>query len=231
MGAVNFACTFLGLYILERFGRRWPLIIGAIWMVIWLLVFGLAGTLGGNPDGTVSDPGIGKLLIVSACMFILGYASTWAPGIWLFCGESFSRRTRAKQASIATLSNWVWNFLIAYFSTPIADSISFKYGFVFAGANFLNCIIAALFVYESADLTLEQIDDMYGDMSLKAWQSTKWLPAGYTSRNELKAEKVDDSIVGLPDDHEGQWHAKPDPVTGEEQDTYRKAPETKTQTS
>lgn len=100
LGAVNFACTFLGLYVLERFGRRLPLIFGAAWMVVWLLVFGLAGRLGGDgPD--VSSPAIGKLLIVSACMFILGYASTWAPGIWLFCGESFGRRTRAKQASIA----------------------------------------------------------------------------------------------------------------------------------
>lgn len=27
LGAVNFGCTFLGLYVMERFGRRWPLII------------------------------------------------------------------------------------------------------------------------------------------------------------------------------------------------------------
>jgi len=82
LGAVNFACTFLGLYVLERFGRRIPLIIGAAWMVVWLLIFGLAGTLGGD-GSNVTDPAIGKLLIVSACMFILGYASTWAPGAFL----------------------------------------------------------------------------------------------------------------------------------------------------
>lgn len=134
LSAVNFVCTFLGMYLLERFGRRLPLIYGAAGMVVWLLVFGLAGTLGGNPDGTVTNPSIGKLLICSACFFILFYASTWAPGIWLFCGESFSRKTRAKQASIATLSNWVWNFMIAFFSSAIANNIHFKYGFVFAGA-------------------------------------------------------------------------------------------------
>lgn len=232
LGAVNFACTFLGLYVLERFGRRWPLIIGAIWMVIWLLVFGLAGTLGGD-GGDVTDPGIGKLLIVSACMFILGYASTWAPGIWLFCGESFSRRTRAKQASIATLSNWVWNFLISYFSRPIADSIDFRYGFVFAGANFLNFLIAFFFVYETADLTLEMIDTMYQDMSCRAWNSTKWLPAGFSSRDDLKRSDEDnDTVAHVPDDREdGKWKAQPDPVTGEERDRVRKAPETKVETA
>jgi SP family sugar:H+ symporter-like MFS transporter len=84
LGAVNFISTFGGLYILERFGRRMPLIIGAAGMVVWLLVFGLAGTLGGAPDGTVPSASIGKLLIVSAVFFIMFYATTWAPGIWLF---------------------------------------------------------------------------------------------------------------------------------------------------
>lgn len=102
---------------------------------------------------------------------------------------------------------------------------------MFAGANFLNFFIAYFFVFETADLTLEQIDDMYGDYSLKAWQSRSWLPAGVNSRKELKAETADDSVVGVPDDREGKWHAKPDPVTGEEQDTYRKAPETKLETA
>lgn len=86
LGAVNFGCTFLGLYVLERFGRRLPLIFGAAWMVIWLLVFGLAGTVGDSKEKS-----FGTLMIVSACLFIVGYASTWAPGIWLFCGGELSR--------------------------------------------------------------------------------------------------------------------------------------------
>jgi len=171
---------------------------------------------------------------VRSCDVLLG--STFAylsppsifTGIWLFCGESFSRRTRAKQAAIATLSNWVWNFMISFFSRAIADNIAFKYGFVFAGANFLNMIVAMFFVYETADLTLESIDEMYGDSSANAWNSSKWVPAGYASRGEMKAgASSDDDIVGIPDEKQGRWKAKPDPITGEEQDTVRKAPETK----
>lgn len=78
-----------------------PLIFGAAWMVVFLVVFATAGTAG---DPTTY--GIGVTQIVAAVMFIVGYATTWAPGIWLFIGESFSLRTRAKQASLATLSNW-----------------------------------------------------------------------------------------------------------------------------
>ena len=68
-------------------------------------------------------------MIVSACMFILGFAMTWAPlvlkcaflvvevnnvirGIWIIIGETFPTRTRTKQAALATASNW-W-VLLAY---------------------------------------------------------------------------------------------------------------------
>lgn len=101
LGGVNFACTFAGLYILERFGRRNPLIVGAAGMVVFLVVFATAGTAG---DSTTY--GIGVTQIVAAVFFIMFYATTWGPGIWLFVGESFNMRTRAKQASLATLSNW-----------------------------------------------------------------------------------------------------------------------------
>ncbi|KAG6885807.1 hypothetical protein C0993_009567 [Termitomyces sp. T159_Od127] len=79
LGAVNFGCTFGGLYVMQRFGRRLPLIVGGLWQSCWLFVFAAAGTAKIPQE----NPGIGKLMIVSACMFIFGYAMTWAPGIWI----------------------------------------------------------------------------------------------------------------------------------------------------
>ncbi len=72
------------------------------------------------------------VMIFSACMFILGYAMTWAPGIWILIGETFPTRTRAKQGALATASNWLWNFLLAFFTPFIVSAIDFRYGFVFA---------------------------------------------------------------------------------------------------
>ena len=129
LGAVNFGCTFGGIYIMEHYGRRVPLIVGGVWQSMWLFVFAAAGTA---KDPT-TDEGIGKLMIVSACLFILGYAMTWAPGIWILTGETFPTRTRAYQASLAAGSNWLWNFLLAFFTPFITKAIQYRYGFVFAG--------------------------------------------------------------------------------------------------
>ncbi|KAH6901495.1 monosaccharide transporter [Coprinopsis sp. MPI-PUGE-AT-0042] len=170
LGAVNLA-----------FGRRLPLIFGGIWQSIWLFVFAAAGTAG-DPS---TDQGIGKLMITSACLFILGFAMSWAPGIWIIIGETFPPKTRAKQGALSTTCNWVWNFLIAFFTPLITGSIGFRYGFVFAACNLAGAVIVYLFLYESSNLSLESVDNMYNDPECKPWSSRKWAPAGYKSRFDL----------------------------------------------
>lgn len=105
LGAVNVGTTFAGLWFVERFGRRWPLLIGAIWQAAWLCVFASIGTAI-NPE---TNSTVGIVLIVCACMFIASFASTWGPMAWVVIGETFPLRTRAKQAAIATAGNWLGN--------------------------------------------------------------------------------------------------------------------------
>ncbi|KAH6901496.1 monosaccharide transporter [Coprinopsis sp. MPI-PUGE-AT-0042] len=181
LGAVNFGCTFGGLYVMERFGRRLPLILGGIWQSFWLFVFAAAGTAR-DPS---TDPAIGKLMITSACLFILGFAMSWAPGIWIIIGETFPTKTRAKQGALSTMCNWIWNFLIAFFTPLITGSIGFRYGFVFAACNLAGAVIVYLFLYESSNLSLESVDNMYNDPDCKPWTSRQWVPAGYKSRFDL----------------------------------------------
>ncbi|KAF9220612.1 general substrate transporter [Gyrodon lividus] len=185
LGAVNFFCTFGGMYVMERFGRRRPLILGGIWQSAWLFVFASAGTA----IDPVTHPGIGKLMIISACMFIWGYAMTWAPGVWILIGETFPTRTRAKQGSLSTAANWTWNFLLAFFTPFISRAIGYRYGYVFAACNLLGAVVVYFFLYESSDLSLENVNMMYIDPNCKPWTSRKWAPPGFSSRQDL-AEKT-----------------------------------------
>lgn len=176
-GGANFGCTFLGIYIMERYGRRWPLIIGGIWQSVWLFAYASVGV-----TRDTADKGTGNFLIVATVLFIFGYSSTWAPGIWILTGETFPVRTRQKQAGIAVASNWIWNFLLAFFTPFITHNINYGYGYVFAGCNMLGSVVVFFFLYESSSLSLEQINKMYGEPGLKPWQSEKWIPVGFTSR-------------------------------------------------
>lgn len=76
--------------------------------------------------------------------------------------------------ALSTASNWLWNFLLAFFTPFITGAIDFRYGYVFAGTNVLGGLIVYFFVIEGQGRTLEEIDTMYL-LGVKPWESAKWV--------------------------------------------------------
>lgn len=70
LGAVNVGLTFYGLYVVEKYGRRWSLFIGALWQAVWLLVFAAVGTA----IDVENSRAAGIVMIVAACMYIASFA-------------------------------------------------------------------------------------------------------------------------------------------------------------
>ncbi|KAJ9642131.1 hexose transporter hxt5 [Knufia peltigerae] len=173
LNGINFGTTFYGLYIVEHYGRRRSLIVGSFWMFLMFMIFASIGHFSldrNNPQSTESS---GTAMIVMAAFFIFGFATTWGPMIWTICGELYPSRYRAKGMALSTASNWLWNFLLAFFTPFITGDIDFLYGYVFAGCNLLGLLLIYFFVIEGQGRTLEEIDSMYL-LSVKPWESRKW---------------------------------------------------------
>lgn len=185
LGGVNFGMTFFGLYIVERFGRRKSLIVGGIGMFINFLIFASVGTFALDNTNPQATPAAGTAMIVFACFFIVFYATTWGPIVWCIVGELFPSHYRAKSMALVTSSNWIWNFLIAFFTPFIVSNIGFRYGYVFASCNFAAVLIVYFFVCETQNRTLEEIDTMYIS-KVKPWKSSKWV-----SPSAVRAASVD----------------------------------------
>lgn len=116
LGGVNVACTFPGLYFVEKFGRRKCLFFGALWQTMCFLVFASVGQFYFLPASTVNaatglqmDPDKaytgGTVMIVFACLFIASFAATWGPMVWAVIGEMYPYRYRAVSMGLATSSN------------------------------------------------------------------------------------------------------------------------------
>lgn len=174
LNGINFGVTFYGLYIVEHYGRRKSLIAGSTWMFICFLVFASVGHFSLDRENPENTESAATAMIVFACFFIFGFATTWGPMIWTICGELYPSRYRAKAMALSTASNWLWNFLLAFFTPFITGAIDFRYGYVFAGTNVLGGLIVYFFVIEGQGRTLEEIDTMYL-LGVKPWESSKWV--------------------------------------------------------
>ena len=142
-------------------------------MFVCFMIFASVGHFSLDRETPQNTRSAGIALIVFACFFILGFATTWGPMIWTIMAEIYPSRYRAKAMSLATASNWIWNFCIGFFTPFITSAIDFRYGYVFAGCNVLGALAVYFFVVEGQGRTLEEIDTMYLEHVLP-WKSSKW---------------------------------------------------------
>ncbi len=75
---------------------------------------------------------------------------------------------------IATAANWIFTFLIAFFTPFITEAIGFAYGYIFAGCCLAAFFVVFFFLIESKGRTLEEIDTMYL-LRVRPWASKNWV--------------------------------------------------------
>lgn len=179
LGVVNFFSTFLALYTVDHFGRRKCLLWGCVGMVCCYAVYASVGVTRLWPLGSdrqdVSSKGAGNCMIVFACFYIFCFATTWAPMAYVIIAESYPLRIKSKAMSLASASNWIWGFLIGFFTPFITSAIKFYYGYVFMGCMVFAFFYVFFFVPETKGLTLEEVNIMYEERVLP-WKSASWLP-------------------------------------------------------
>jgi MFS transporter, SP family, sugar:H+ symporter len=98
MGTINCLCTFPGLYLIEKVGRRKLLLWGAVVQLTSHFLVGIiyTATNGTKPVWTAVFTGT----------FIAAFAASWGPCAWVITSEMFGLKTRAKQMSFASAGNW-----------------------------------------------------------------------------------------------------------------------------
>ena len=120
-----------------------------------------------------STPMAGNIMIVFTCLFIFAFATTWGPMVWSQVGELYPIEYRAVCMALATSCNWLFNFLISFFSTFITDAIDYFYGLVFAGSCAALFFVVYFFMMETKGRSMEEVDWMYAG-KVSPIGSSKW---------------------------------------------------------
>jgi MFS family permease len=152
IGLTNLVFTFVGLWLIDRLGRRTLLYIGS---------FGYIASLGLVAWAFFTD----HLSIVPICIFafIAAHAIGQGAVIWVFISEIFPNRHRAEGQTLGSFTHWIFAALLTTFFPRMVASFPPGYVFsFFAGMMVLQLLWVSTMVPETKGVPLEQIQRQLG---------------------------------------------------------------------
>ena len=159
-GLVNILATIPAIALIDRWGRKPLLLIGSTGMAVTLGVIAAAfATAGMGPDGhPLLSRGAAWIGLAAANLYIVAFAMSWGPVMWVLLGEMFPNRLRSAALAVSGATNWAANFIVTVSFLPLLKRIGLSgtYGLYTAAA-----IISVFFVWsavrETKGKTLEQM--------------------------------------------------------------------------
>ena len=155
IGGTILVFTFVGLYLIDRLGRKTLLLIGSFGYVISLCMVSYAFYAGASPT----------FLLFFLLLFIASHAVGQGAVIWVFISEIFPNHIRAKGQALGASVHWVFAALITLVAPVFIDDKQgiFKDNpwpiFAFFACMMLTQLIWVLMkVPETKGVTLEELE-------------------------------------------------------------------------
>jgi sugar porter (SP) family MFS transporter len=173
LGFVLVLFTILSIYLVDRWGRKPLLYLGLIGMTLSLVALGIAFTF---------YQSLGEALkwisFVSMIVYIPFFAISLGPIGWLLLSEIYPVKIRGLGMSIATMVNWVANFIVVNtflslgratsgaMPNPAGEGMLVNPGgafFIYAIIGILGLVFVYTYIPETKGHSLEQIEKHFLD--------------------------------------------------------------------
>lgn len=152
IGITNLIFTFVGLWLIDRLGRRTLLYIGS---------FGYILSLGLTAWAFFTQ----HYTIVPACIFafIAAHAIGQGTVIWVLISEIFPNRHRAEGQALGSFTHWIFAALLTTFFPQMVTAFAPGYVFLFfCGMMVLQLVWVKLMVPETKGVSLEDMQHKLG---------------------------------------------------------------------
>lgn len=152
IGVTNLVFTYVGLWLIDRTGRRTLLYVGS---------FGYIASLGACTWAFA----VGRFEIVPACIFafIAAHAVGQGAVIWVFISEIFPNRLRAAGQSLGSSTHWVFAAVLTFAFPVVEAAVSHWIIFAFfCGMMVLQLVWVHFLVPETKGVPLEDMQARLG---------------------------------------------------------------------
>ena len=159
-GLVNILATIPAIALIDRAGRKPLLVAGSAGMALTLGA--MASVFGTAAMGADGRPLLGHAAavtgLVAANMYIVAFAMSWGPVMWVLLGEMFPNRMRGAALAVSGATNWLTNFAVTVTFLPLLNAVGLAgaYG-LYALAALVSLPFVWALVSETRGKTLEQI--------------------------------------------------------------------------
>ena len=149
IGFINLVSTMLGLYFIDRLGRKKLMYIGSIGYILSLSLMAYS-YFGGSVDQS--------LLPYFVFLFIAAHAVGQGSVIWVFISEIFPNELRAFGQSFGSFTHWILAALIANLFPYFANNFGTGYIFAFFAAMMVLQLLWVMYrMPETKGRSLEEI--------------------------------------------------------------------------
>ena len=151
IGLVNLVFTMLGIYLIDRVGRKKLMLYGSIGYIVTLSVVSWAFYTGAG----------GTIIVLFLFGFIASHSIGQGAVIWVFISEIFPNHVRAIGQSFGTGVHWIFAALITlftlFFMELLGDNPAPLFTF-FAGMMVLQLLFVLRIMPETKGKTLEELE-------------------------------------------------------------------------
>ena len=124
-------------YLVDRWGRRRILLLGAVSMIISLslISYFLFLQIRWTP----------RLVVLFVIIYNACFGASWGPIPWLYPPEILPLSIRAKGASLSTATNWAFNWLVGEVTPVLQEAITWRLYLVHAFFCAVSFVLGKLF--------------------------------------------------------------------------------------
>ncbi|CAK7242387.1 MAG: hypothetical protein STHCBS139747_003877 [Sporothrix thermara] len=175
------------MLLVDRLGRRWPLIIGSVVMSVTFIIG--AVLMVKYPADQLNNAAHWGFTVVT-WVFSFTYASTTGTISWVYPSEIFSNTSRSKSVAVTTMMSFAFSTFVSQV-TPIAlKNIGWRYYILYVVCNLTNALTFWALFPETSGIPLEEMDNLFAESPIFVPLSN-WTPTadGHKTELEVRTEK------------------------------------------
>ncbi|KAL4876863.1 general substrate transporter [Aspergillus karnatakaensis] len=150
------------IWIVDRFGRRPPLLVGAVGAALAMFYLAIYSQLSNSFHAIPPSDAGARTAVAMVYIYAIFYGFSWNGIPWIFASEVLPTRVRTIGMMAAVCMQWLAQFMIVYSLPHMVETVTYGTFYFFAACTVVALVFAWLFVPETKGVVLEEMDLLFG---------------------------------------------------------------------